>query len=406
MNKKLTGLLIGTMTAAVLTGCGMISGGETMMAATTMKIDETLVTTTEVPETEPVRDDAAIAEEVLSQMTLEEKVAQLFMITPEDLAQVEDGYATEAGEATQEALSTYTPGGIIYFADNLLTTEQVQRLISATQGYSKYGLLIGVDEEGGEVSRLGANPEIAVNEYPSMSEIGAAGDVTEAYTLGASLGSEMSALGFNMNFAPVADVVPEDGDSVIGSRSFGSDASLVGEMVASEVNGLQENNVSAVLKHFPGHGSTSEDSHEGSVVTDRSLEEFQAVDFVPFEAGINAGADAVMVAHITATALDDTQPASLSSVVITDILRNQLGFQGVVVTDALRMNAISDYHTSAEASIMALQAGADLLLMPYNFRDAYDGVLAAVTDGTLTEARINESVLRILELKSKRGLIE
>ena len=337
----------------------------------------------------------------ISEMSLEEKIYQLFFVTPESLTGVD--MVTQAGDATKTALEQYPVGGIIYFSQNIENEEQITTMTSNSQSYSKIPLFIGVDEEGGSlVARIANNPNFQVPTFPDMKEIGASGDPYKAYEVGSSIGSYLKEYGFNMDFAPDADVLTNPENTAIGSRSFGSDPQLVSQMVAEEVKGLEEQNVTAVLKHFPGHGSTAEDSHNGAAVVNRSLEELRSAEFLPFEAGIQAGADVVMVGHLQVPQIipDDT-PASLSSVMITDILRNELGFDGLVITDSLSMGAVTEYYTPAEAAVMCIQAGGDMLLIPEDFHQAYQGVLDAVNNQTLSEERINESLTRILRVKYK-----
>ena len=191
----------------------------------------------------------------------------------------------------------------------------------------------------------------------------------------------------------------------IGSRSFGSDPNLVAPMVAAAVEGMQSSGVSACLKHFPGLGDTVEDTHDGMATTEKSLEDFNAIDFPVYQAGINAGADMVMVSHLSApNVTGDNTPASLSEKMITEILRGQLGYQGIVITDAMGMTAITDYYTADEAAVKAVQAGADMILMPEDYETAYNGVLEAVNNGTLSEERINESLRRIFRVKEKNAV--
>jgi len=188
-------------------------------------------------------------------------------------------------------------------------------------------------------------------------------------------------------------------------RAFGSDAQTVGDMVANMVEGIEGTGVSSCLKHFPGIGSADEDTHDGRVEITKTLEEMRQTDFIPFKSGIEAGADFVMVSHVTASALDeDGVPSSLSEKVITDILREELGFEGVVITDALDMTAITDYYTPGEAAVKAVEAGADMLLMPEDFNEAYEALLAAVQDGTISEERIDESLRRIYRIKCAEKL--
>ena len=336
-----------------------------------------------------------LAESYYSEMSIENKVAGLFMVTPESITGVKT--ATKAGDGTREALNQYAVGGLIYFGQNILDKEQIMTMLSNTASMSNYPIFFAVDEEGGEVSRV-ANSKVEVTKVDDMASIGAGGDASLAADAGTTIGSYLNEIGFNVDFAPVADVAGEG--SALGDRSFGSDPQAVSEMVTSAVSGIEGTGVSACLKHFPGLGSTTEDTHDGRVEITKSLEEMRASDFVPFSAGIEAGADFVMVSHATAPALDeDNVPSSLSKKVITDILRGELGFEGVVITDALDMTAITEYYTTEEAAVMALEAGADMLLMPDDFEKAYNAVLAAVQDGTISEERINESLDRIYRVK-------
>lgn len=360
--------------------------------------EEMVIDTPEPAEEEPEEEEdilGGLAESYYSEMSMEDKVAGLFMVTPEAITGVRT--ATQAGDGTQEALNQYAVGGLIYFSHNILDKEQISTMLSSTASKSNYPIFLAVDEEGGDVSRV-ANSKVEVTRVEDMASIGAGGDASQAIEAGTTIGSYLNEIGFNVDFAPVADVAGEG--SVLGNRSFGADPQMVGEMVTGAVNGIEGTGVSACLKHFPGLGSTSEDTHDGRVEITKSLEEMRASDFVPFSAGIEAGADFVMVSHATAPALDeDNVPSSLSKKVITDILRGELGFEGVVITDALDMTAITDYYTPEEAAVMALEAGADMLLMPEDFEKAYNAVLAAVQDGTLSEERINESLNRIYRVK-------
>ncbi len=345
------------------------------------------------------------AQSILDAMTLEEKVAQLFVITPEQLTGVDE--AVQAGDTTKEALETYPVGGLIYFDQNLQNEDQTKEMLANTQSYAKYGMFLSVDEEGGPVvSRIANNAGFSVEQFPAMQTIGESGDVQEAFRVGTTIGSYLSDLGFNMDFAPDADVLTNPDNQVIGSRSFGSDAQVDADMVAQVVQGLQQNNVLAVPKHFPGHGDTQGDSHEDAVENNRTLDELESTEFLPFEAGIEAGAQCVMVGHISLPQVtDDGLPATLSHDIVTGILRDRLGFDGLVITDSMRMGAIANYYSSADAAVKALDAGCDILLTPENFQEAYLGVIDAVNNGTLTEERINESVQRILLCKLSCGIL-
>lgn len=339
---------------------------------------------------------AQVVDSVLQDMTLEEKAAGIFMVTPEAITDVST--VIQAGDGTKEALEKYPVGGLIYFKQNIKDEEQLKDMLSNTSTFSKYPVFLGVDEEGGEVTRVAS--ALKLEAVPSMGELGESGDSAQAYDIMQKVGAYLSSYGFNMDFAPVADVLTDPDNKTIGERSFGSDAAVVAEMTAEAVKGLQDAGVSACLKHFPGLGSTKEDTHDGAAVSKRTLEEMRAEEFTAFRAGIEAGADFVMVSHasVPEAAGDDT-PACLSSQVVTDLLRNELGFGGVIITDSLSMKAVTDSHESAEAAVLALQAGCDMLLMPENFEEAYQGVLNAVNDGTLTEERLDESLRRIFNIK-------
>ncbi|MDO4304501.1 MAG: glycoside hydrolase family 3 protein [Bacillota bacterium] len=362
--------------------------------------EETPVVEAPVEPEEPVGETDYLDEIVnacIEEMPLEDKVAGLFMITPEELTDTD--VVIRAGDTTKEKLSEHAVGGLIYFSQNIKDSEQLTEMLQNTKNWSKYPIFLGVDEEGGTVSRV-AKAGLADDVGP-MAEIGASGDAALAQEAGTALGTYLSGYGFNMDFAPVADVIVE-GNTIIGDRSFGSDVNLVSPMVAAAVEGLQSSGVSACLKHFPGLGDTTEDTHDGMAQTEKTLEEFNATDFPVYQAGIDAGVDFVMVSHLSVPGITgDNTPSSLSSQMITDILRGQLGYQGIVITDAMNMAAITDYYTADQAAVMALQAGADMILMPEDYETAYQGVLDAVNNGTLTEDRINESLRRIYRVKYK-----
>ncbi len=335
-------------------------------------------------------------------MPLEDKVAGLFVVTPESITGVDT--AVKAGEGTQEALTKYAVGGIVYFSKNIRSQEQLAEMIENSKLYARYPLFIAVDEEGGGVARV-ADAGIGTK-VEDAKTIGETGDANNAYQAGVTIGSYLSELGFNLDFAPVADLANVE-NSVIGKRAYGSDAATVAPFVSSMTKGLEEQGISACLKHFPGIGSSTEDTHDGLASTDRSAEDFRANEFTVFQAGMEAGADMVMVSHMAAPSLaGDNTPSTLSGVVVTDILRNELGFEGVIITDALNMDAISEYYAADEAAILALRAGCDMLLMPEDFEKAYNGVLQAIQEGTISEERVNDSLRRIYRIKYADKLTE
>ena len=336
-----------------------------------------------------------IADSCIAEMSLENKVAGLFMITPESLTGVDT--VIQAGDTTKQKLSEYPVGGLIYFSKNIKSADQLKEMLDATRNTMIYPVFLAVAEEGGSVSRV-AGAGLA-DDVGDMSEIGSTCDPEKAKEAGTTIGTYLSQFGFNVDFAPVADVVSAE-NAVIGNRSFGSDPNVVGTMVAAEVQGLQESGVSACLKHFPGIGDTTTDTHDEKTVSEKTLEDMQQTDLPAFQSGIDAGVDFVMVSHISLpNVVGDDTPCSLSETVINDLLRNQLGYDGIVITDALDMSAITDSYSSAEAAVKAIEAGADMLLMPENFEEAYQGVLDAVQNGTISEDRINESLKRIYRVK-------
>ena len=365
--------------------------------------------TVEKPEQEPEKssgqETVSVQQQIdgyLEEMTLEEKVAQLFIIQPEAILDV--GTAVAAGDATREAIDKYPVGGFIYFGENLQSKEQTQEMLRNVQAYSTertgFPAFLSVDEEGGTVARVAGTGNFDVPDIGDMADIGAAGDVDAAKQVGEDIGSYLAELGFNLDFAPVADVLSNPENTVVRKRSFGSDPQLVSDMAIAVSDGLEEKGLLSAYKHFPGHGATSADTHKGYAYTDKTLEELEACELIPFQRCIADGAKIIMAAHISVPNVtgDDT-PTSLSKTMVTDILREKMGYTGLVVTDAMNMGAITEEYTSAEAAVKALQSGVDIVLMPENFQEAYQGVLDAVADGTLTEERIDESVTRILTVK-------
>lgn len=353
------------------------------------------------PEAEAAWQEMKI-DRVLDSMTLEEKVNQLFMITPEALTGV--GTVIQAGDGTREALEEHPVGGLIYFAQNLKDPDQTRTMLENTQEYasarSGFPIFLSVDEEGGQVARVGSNPAFGVPEIGNMSEVGAGGDTQEAYETGSIIGAYLKDLGFNMDAAPDADVLTNPANEVVKYRSFGSDPELVSRMAAAELKGLNDQGIIGMYKHFPGHGGTTADSHEGYVYVEENLEKLKSGALVPFQDGADNGLRVIMVSHIACPEVTgDNTPATLSRQLVTDLLREDMGFDGLVITDALNMGAITEQYSSGEAAVAALNAGVDMLLMPADFQAAYDGVMAALENGELTEERIDESVRRILEIK-------
>ena len=338
-------------------------------------------------------------EEILAGMTLEEKVYQLFIITPEALTG--SNTVTAAGETTRKSLENYPVGGLVYFSKNLKDPAQTKKMLQNVMAFSYevegLPLFTCIDEEGGRVARIGSNPVFGVEKIGCMQEVE---DEKEAYEAGETIGTYLSRLGFNFDFAPDADVLTNKSNKAIGDRSFGSDSDRVVKMAAAFSDGLHSQNVLSSFKHFPGHGAVQGDTHDGFAYTDKTYEELLKSELKPFMAAGSLGVDAVMAAHISVPEItgEDT-PCTLSEKMITDVLRRDLGFEGLIITDALDMGAITQNYTSRQAAVLAFRAGVDMLLMPRDFKQASEGILEAVEKGEISEERIDESLRRIIKAK-------
>ena len=366
--------------------------------------------------------DSEAIKAIIDKMTLEQKAAQLFVVSPETLTGVDS--VQYAGDMTYQALQDYPVGGIVFAKDNIDSSSQFGTMTDNLQSYSEdisgLPLFLAAAEEGGSASVLGNNDnldEYYENSYsddgsdyssssansvhsgaPSMSEIGRKDDSTNAYEAGKSIGSLMSAYGLNLDLAPVADVL--SGNSTgIGNRTFGTDAQTVSDMALEVIRGIQEEDVNAAMKYFPGYGAASSNM-SGFPVINSSLDELKKKEFLPYSNAIAQGMDFVMVGHISVPNVtgDDT-PASLSEKMISEVLRKDLGFKGIVMTDYLNDKTIVKNYSAADAAVKAIQAGADLLLEPDDLEAAYEGVLKAVKKGDITEDRLDESIYRILRVK-------
>lgn len=352
--------------------------------------------TTEVTEEEK----PSLVDETLAGMTLHEKVCQMMFVTPEELTG-EDG-VTVAGDATRQALENYPVGGIVYFAKNLESQDQVKEMIDNSQKYSSIGLFVATDEEGGVVNRL--MDTVGTTYIGSMYYYKDDGDET-AYENAYTIANDMSALGFNLDFAPVADVWSNPDNTVIGERAYSDDYAQAAELVGNAVKGFNDGGVMCTLKHFPGHGDTAEDSHYSSAYVHRTKEEIMADEMQPFRSGIEAGAEFVMVGHLIVPDIDEV-PATLSYKIATGILREELKFEGVAITDSFEMESIADNYSVDDAVVMSVKAGMDMILQPKDMASAVNSIEQAVADGELSEDRIDESVRRILTLKESRGLLK
>lgn len=321
---------------------------------------------------------------LLENMSTEEMAAGMFMVSPESLTGV--GTAVKAGDGTKTALAENPVGGLVYSAKNFQSAEQFTEMLANTKSYSKYTIFTAVKAE------CGSNTGFGIGATAKASELVDTDSAIQAYE---SIASSLTAYGINMNLAPVADIVAEDGDAALQGRTFGSDAATAAPLVNAAVQVMQQSGVSAALQKFPS-----------ATVCTKSLEELKNSEFVIYDMAIKGGVDCIMVSNAKAENVtgDDT-PSSLSPVMIQDVLRNTLGFNGVVITDSLNDSVITGSYSSAEAAVAAIQAGADMLLEPADYQEAYEGVLQAVADGTITKERIYESIYRIYRVKYK-GVLE
>lgn len=341
-----------------------------------------------------------LVEKTLADMSLRDKVCQMMFVRPESITGID--VVTAAGDTTKAALEQYPVGGIVYFAQNMESKDQVKEMIDNSQSYSKVGLFISTDEEGGMVNRLmNTVGTTYIDSMYNYKDEGTQKAHDNAYTIA----SDMAALGFNMDFAPVADVWSNPDNTVIGERAYSDDYSQAAELVGSAVKGFEDGGVMCTLKHFPGHGDTAEDSHYSSAYVRRTKDEIMADEMQPFTAGIDAGAEFVMVGHLIVPDIDEL-PATLSYKITTELLRNEMHFEGIAITDSLAMSSIADNYGVGDSAVMSIKAGIDMLLDPTDIDTAIDAVVQAVESGDITEDRIDDSVRKILALKEKHGLLK
>lgn len=390
--KILTGSCIGI--ALLFLFCSMFHGTKKMVISSKAATSSTNTTT--------ISDEVVEerAKTLLANMTLKEKICQMLFTTPERIGGAAP--VTKADETMEKALQTYPVGGILYSLQNLTGTEQTIDMIAGMQAMSKIPLFIAADEEGGTVRRL--MKKLGTTNIDSMYNYKDKGAET-AYQNARTIASDMASFGFNLDFAPVADVWSNPDNHVIGKRAYSDDYIQAAELVGSAVYGFHDGGVLCTLKHFPGHGDTVEDSHKTSAYVYKTKEELYTGELQPFAAGIVAGADFVMMGHLCIESMDAQNPATLSSAIIQGTLRQDLGFQGIVITDALQMSAIANNYTVEEVAVNAVLAGNDMLLEPVDVGRTVDALMDAVAQGIISEERIDESVMRILKLKIKKGIL-
>ena len=377
--KKLTSVIV-IFTLLLAASCGKASPN-------TNPDSTTATDTTVVPSPEEQR---------LQAMTVEQKVAQLLVAGISGTTPGADGIA---------AIQNYQVGGIILFGRNVSSSRQLTELTNQLKALNTdyIPLFLCVDEEGGRVSRM----PLEIADIPAAYTYGQQSDPSLLKKLGQTLGAECSAFGFNLDFAPVMDVFSDPNNTVIGDRSYGSDPRTAAEASSQAAAGLQDAGIIAAGKHFPGHGDTATDSHLSLPIVNKTKEEWEQNDAIPFQKAIDTGIPIVMVGHILMPQLDSNNPATLSHIMVTDILREEMGFDGVICTDDLTMGAITEAYGIGEAAVRAVEAGCDLLLVCHeeeNLEAVYTALLSAVESGRISEQRLNESVLRILSLKTEYRL--
>ena len=347
--KRVVLLLCIMLLTGALAGCGWSKKGKDKSENSTKSSEDKAV--------DEITLDGMVSD-ALSKMTLKEKIGQLFVVCTDSL---DFNAETEVTEKMGKNLEEYKPGGVIFFSYNLKNRTQVKEMISDMQKTAEIPLFTAVDEEGGSVARIANSKNMQTTKFPAMAEIGKTGDSKNAYHVGETIGKEIYELGFNLDFAPVADINTNAENTEIGNRSFGSEPKTVADMVSQEVKGLQAQGVSATLKHFPGQGQCGEDTHKGYVELNATIDQLREVEFLPFD--------------------------------------------NVIITDAMNMKVITKFYDADQAAVMAIEAGNDMILMPDNFEQAFEGVLEAVKDGTLSESQIDEAAGRVLSVKIKRGIL-
>lgn len=360
-------------------------------------------------------EDPVITDEIelaIRNMSLRQKVGQMFYGRPEMLDTTIHWFAgsdlvaismQEVNDVMRNVNKDYPVGGIILYAHNIDDSTQLESFIGQLRQLNGSPLLC-IDEEGGRVARIANNPKFDVTKYESMDSIGRTGDPHNAYKCANTIGSYLKRYGFDIDFAPVADVNTNPENVVIGKRAFSDDPYVASGMVTSYLQGLDDAGIVGCIKHFPGHGDTKNDTHTGYAASNKTWAEMLDCEMITFKAGIAWGTQLIMTAHIAAPNVTGSDvPSTLSPVILKDKLRGELGYNNIIVADAMEMGAITLHYTNADAAVLAVQAGVDIVLGPKNLIDAFDAVIAAVQSGKITEKSIDDSVRRILKLKKKVG---
>jgi beta-N-acetylhexosaminidase len=344
----------------------------------------------------PNQQEKQTISEVITKMSLEDKIGQMI------LAGIS---GTKMDTNAKKLISQFHVGGIIFYKSNFETPEQAVQLVNQLKAgnSSTLPLFLGIDQEGGRVTRL---PGGLFN-FPPNNQIGKVNDPEFSYKIGTLLGHEVKEFGLNLDFAPVLDINSNPNNPVIGDRSFGNNSEIVSTLGIQTMKGIQSQNIIPTIKHFPGHGDTSIDSHLELPIVNKSLMELKVLELIPFERAIDHGADVVMVAHILLPKLDKTNPASMSKAIISDLLRKQLSFKGVIITDDMTMGAITEHFDIGKAAVESVKAGSDIILVGHDYNNVVkitSSLITAVENGEISEQRLNESIERIIQLKRKYSI--
>lgn len=375
----------------LLTGCGYKKDNEINNSITNDE-KENINGTDEI-----MREEKEPIDDKINSMTLDEKIGQMIIT----------GFnGSEYNDDMDRLINEYKVGGVILFARNIEDSNQMIDLTRALQeNNNNLPLFISIDEEGGRVSRLPDD----VEKFPSAFTIGLINDQQTAYENGKEIGYTLKRLGINLDYAPVLDIYSNENNTVIGDRAFSTEESIVSTMGIATMEGIEDSDIIPVVKHFPGHGDTEVDSHYGLPIVYKTLEELRSFEFIPFVKAIESGCDVIMVSHIILNEVDSINPASLSKIVISDLLRKDMGFDKVVITDDMSMGAITSIMSIEEACIKSIEAGCDILLLGNAYEEieqVINSIKLKLYNGEISEEQINKSVKRILELKKKYNMME
>ena len=330
----------------------------------------------------------------LNNMTIAEKIGQMIMIDYRD--------TLEMNSQLEKTLETYQPGGFILFKSNVANYSQTAKLLADIKEVGDIKPMVSVDQEGGRVQRL--DERVGFEKYPPMAEIGKMGDSDIAFNLGTKMGEELKNIGVDMDMAPILDIFSNPENKVIADRAFGTDAETVRKMAFAYADGLASKKIIPVGKHFPGHGDTVKDSHIDLPIIEKDLDELKRLELIPFVEAVRKKLPGLMVAHIAVPKITaDNIPASMSKIMISDLLRKDMGYEGLIMPDSLKMKALSNYFTNEDIYLRCIEAGNDFILMPQDINEAFNTIYKGVDSGMIPVDKLDSSVYRILKIKLAYG---